>query len=295
MSVASSHNHDSLQKNTTERYFEDKLVAQNYAIYRPPYPDSVFIASVNFLNSNATNEANKFPFAVDVGCGTGHQSTVPLAKYFDSVLGVDISKEQISEAEKSKHPENVNFKVSAGESLPVEDETVSLLQAATAAHWMNLDKFYKEADRVLTPGGVIALFSYSSGFQTLDHHHSAEINAILEEMEDRPYKRGFYAAGNCKLKRRYTDNCFLIPYTDTVRLNNIPQPVTATVEGFLGFYSNQSPFRRMKEAEPDLTAKWMEDVTTRLLNTLETTGMSSEFTYNLEVHMLLGRKPHQPK
>ena len=38
--------------------------------------------------------------AVDVGCGTG-QATLALADHFDSVLGVDISENQISEARKS--------------------------------------------------------------------------------------------------------------------------------------------------------------------------------------------------
>ncbi|XP_067950695.1 putative methyltransferase DDB_G0268948 isoform X2 [Watersipora subatra] len=250
------------------RYFADKQGAQNYAIYRPSYPDSVFASCINFLKNGATNEVNKFPFAVDVGCGTGHQSTVPLAKYFDSVLGIDISKEQISEAKKSKHPENVDFKVSAGEALPVENETVSLLQVAAAAHWMDLAKFYKEADRVLTPGGVVALYSYAGAAQTSNHPKSAEIDPILKEIAERPVERGFFVPGNDMVRRRYTDECFQIPYSDKTR---------------------------MEEAEPDLTKQWMEDATSRLLNALETTDMSSQFTYYLEVHMLLGRKPHQPK
>ncbi|XP_067950694.1 putative methyltransferase DDB_G0268948 isoform X1 [Watersipora subatra] len=277
------------------RYFADKQGAQNYAIYRPSYPDSVFASCINFLKNGATNEVNKFPFAVDVGCGTGHQSTVPLAKYFDSVLGIDISKEQISEAKKSKHPENVDFKVSAGEALPVENETVSLLQVAAAAHWMDLAKFYKEADRVLTPGGVVALYSYAGAAQTSNHPKSAEIDPILKEIAERPVERGFFVPGNDMVRRRYTDECFQIPYSDKTRIDNIPHPITNTVEDYIKFCKTLSQFRRMEEAEPDLTKQWMEDATSRLLNALETTDMSSQFTYYLEVHMLLGRKPHQPK
>ncbi|XP_067950879.1 putative methyltransferase DDB_G0268948 [Watersipora subatra] len=277
------------------RYFASKLVSQNYAIYRPSYPDSVFALCIDFLNNGATNEANKFPFAIDVGCGTGHQSTAPLAKYFDSVLGVDISEEQIAEAKKSKHPENVSFKVSAGEALPVENETVSLLQVAAAAHWMDLAKFFREADRVLTPGGVIALYSYAGLAQASSHPKSAEVNPILKEIADRPEERGFFASGNYMVRRRYTDECFQIPYSDKTRIDNIPHPITKTVEDYINFCKTSSPFRRMEEAEPDLTKQWMEGATFRLLNALETTDMSSEFTFYLQVHMLLGHKPHQPK
>ncbi|XP_067951057.1 putative methyltransferase DDB_G0268948 [Watersipora subatra] len=274
------------------RYFAGKLVAQNYAIYRPSYPDSVFALCIDFLKNGISNEANKFPLAVDVGCGTGHQSTVPLAKYFDSVLGVDIGEKQIAEAKKSKHPENVAFQVSAGEALPVENETVSLLQVAAAAHWMDIVQFYKEADRVLTPGGVVALFSYASAPETSNHPKSAEIDPILKEIANRPEERGCFVSGNYMVRRRYADECFQIPYADKTRIDNIIHPITNTVEDYIKFCKTLSPIRKMEEAEPDLTKQWMEDATARLLNALETTDMSSKFTYNLEVHMLLGRKPH---
>ncbi|XP_067950227.1 putative methyltransferase DDB_G0268948 [Watersipora subatra] len=242
-----------------------------------------------------SNEVIKFPFAVDVGCGTGHQSTVPLAKYFDSVLGVDISEEQIAEANKSKHPENVNFKVAAGEALPVENETVSLLQAAAAAHWMDLAQFYKEADRVLTPGGVVTLYCNAGPAQALNHPKSTEVDPILKEIYERPLERGFCPPANDLVRRRYTDECFQIPYSDKTRIDNIPHPITNTVEGYVKFCKTLSSFRKMEQAEPDLTEQWIEDATSRLLNALETTDMSSELVVYFQVHMLLGRKPHQPK
>ena len=72
--------------------------------------------------------------------------------------------------------------MAAGEALPVENETVSLLQVAAAAHWMDLAKFYKEADRVLTPGGVVTLYCYAGPAQALNHPKSAEVKPILHEV-----------------------------------------------------------------------------------------------------------------
>ena len=51
--------------------------------------------------------------AVDVGCGNG-QATLSLADHFDSVLGIDISENQINEArrsvEKDERDQKVEFK-----------------------------------------------------------------------------------------------------------------------------------------------------------------------------------------
>lgn len=47
--------------------------------------------------------------AVDVGCGSG-QNTNNLASYFDSVLGVDISKSQVEEAIRTNKADNVQYR-----------------------------------------------------------------------------------------------------------------------------------------------------------------------------------------
>ncbi len=47
--------------------------------------------------------------ALDVGCGTG-QSTRPLAKYFDQVLGLDVSESQLDVAKSVEGtPSNVSY------------------------------------------------------------------------------------------------------------------------------------------------------------------------------------------
>ena len=46
--------------------------------------------------------------AIDVGCGTGI-STKLMAKYFDRIIGVDVSEAQISEAINNNQYDNVEF------------------------------------------------------------------------------------------------------------------------------------------------------------------------------------------
>jgi len=71
--------------------------------------------------------------------------------------------------------------LSAAENLPVEEKSVTLIQAATALHWFDLVKFYRECDRVLAPGGVVAAFCYDVLLLVVNNLQSDEINKVFKE------------------------------------------------------------------------------------------------------------------
>lgn len=121
---------------------------RSYASFRPVYPASLS----QFLAESAPDMQG----AVDVGCGTG-QLTHQLADFFQSVIGVDPSAEQIGNALPHKR---VEYVCAPAEKLPLPDRSVSLITAAQSAHWFDLAAFYDEARRVAVSGAVIALVSY---------------------------------------------------------------------------------------------------------------------------------------
>ena len=122
--------------------------AAGYAAYRPTYPSAL----IEFLA--ATSPATSL--AIDCGCGTG-QLSVPLAARFERVVATDASAAQIQSA--TPHP-RVEYRVAPAESTGERDRSADLLTVAQAAHWLDLDRFYDEARRVLRPGGVLALITY---------------------------------------------------------------------------------------------------------------------------------------
>jgi SAM-dependent methyltransferase len=119
-----------------------------YARFRPEYPREL----AAFLASAAPDDS----LAVDVGCGNG-QLTQLLAPYFNRVVGLDPSADQIANAVPN---ERIDYRCAPAEQLPVPDASASLVTAAQAAHWFDLPAFYREVRRIAVPGAVVALVSY---------------------------------------------------------------------------------------------------------------------------------------
>ena len=122
-----------------------------YAAARPTYPAELFDEIVSFAPSRE--------LVWEGACGSG-QATTALAERFESVWATDVAAAQI---ERAPRLENVRYAVSAAEHVPmISDESVDLVVVATGAHWFELDRFYAECERVLKPGGAVALWAYGA-------------------------------------------------------------------------------------------------------------------------------------
>jgi ubiquinone/menaquinone biosynthesis C-methylase UbiE len=124
-----------------------RLAAQ-YAEFRPHYPGALF----DFL-ARVSSSRKK---AWDCACGSG-QATVDLAERFDAVIGTDASASQIKAAR--PHP-RVTYAVARAEESGLESDSVDLVTVAQSLHWFDLPQFYAEVQRVLHPGGVLAVWTY---------------------------------------------------------------------------------------------------------------------------------------
>ena len=52
--------------------------------------------------------------------------------------------------------------MSPAETLPLDPNSVKLVTVASAAHWLDFPRFSQEVDRVLKPGGCLAVSNYSA-------------------------------------------------------------------------------------------------------------------------------------
>lgn len=123
-------------------------VSATYARFRPHYPEALF----NYLASLCVRRE----CAWDCATGSG-QAALPLTKFFSRVLASDASVQQIAKA--GRHP-RLHYFVAAAESVALRNTGLDLVTVAQAMHWFDLPRFYAEVDRVLRPGGVLAIWSY---------------------------------------------------------------------------------------------------------------------------------------
>jgi SAM-dependent methyltransferase len=143
-------------------HFSSRAAA--YAKFRPHYPPELF----DFL----TQLAPARQLAWDCACGNG-QATIDLAQRFERVIATDASEAQIANA--MRRP-NIDYRVALADNSGLADASVDLATVAQALHWFKLDAFYREADRTLRPGGILAVWTY--GCTRIDR---AEIDAITND------------------------------------------------------------------------------------------------------------------
>ncbi len=134
------------QSNQAATHFQ--TAGADYAKYRPTYPEEL----AEFL----AKQCRQHNLALDVGCGNGQFSKL-VAEHFKAVLATDVSASQIENVIPAS---NIQFAVEPAEECSAKDRSVDLIVAAQAAHWFDLESFYREVRRIAVPGAMIALISY---------------------------------------------------------------------------------------------------------------------------------------
>jgi len=122
--------------------------SSDYRSYRPRYPASLFswLASIS----------NHHDRAWDCATGTG-QAAIGLVNHFSEIIATDASDTQIASAE---NHDSVKYSRAQAEESGIEPRSIDLLTVAQAIHWFDLQAFQAEVERVLRPGGVLAVWSY---------------------------------------------------------------------------------------------------------------------------------------
>jgi SAM-dependent methyltransferase len=122
--------------------------ARSYADFRPHYPAALF----GWLRSVTPGGQR----AWDCGTGSG-QAAVPLTAYFSEIVASDPSTAQLANAARAP---GVSYVAMTAEHTALRSGSVDLATVAQALHWFDRPRFFAEVDRVLRPGGTLAVWSY---------------------------------------------------------------------------------------------------------------------------------------
>lgn len=123
--------------------------ADAYARYRPRYPAELF----RFLRRTTPPGA----IAWDAGTGNG-QAAEGLAAAGFGVVASDLNVAGL----RSLRRDGIARAAMEAERPAVADRSIGLITVAQAFHWFEASAFFAAVDRVLCPGGVLAVWCYGA-------------------------------------------------------------------------------------------------------------------------------------
>ncbi|PLW06285.1 hypothetical protein PCANC_26585 [Puccinia coronata f. sp. avenae] len=145
-------------------FSDSSYSVESYLDHRPRYPQELYDTILKFHNAPPSDNgqsscpASQTKLALDIGCGPGI-ATAELVPRFEKVIAIDESESMVKLT--SSHLPQVECHVASAARMPmIESGTVDLITVATAAHWFP-PNWWEEAQRVLKPGGTVALWTIS--------------------------------------------------------------------------------------------------------------------------------------
>ena len=220
--------------------------AADYRKFRPTYPESLFIQLLALVPHRKLHW--------DCGTGSG-QVAVRLAEDFDRVWATDLSEKQLREAE--AHP-RVEYHQAEAHHSGLPDCSVALVTVATAVHWFDQASFYEEVQRVLSPEGVLAVWTY--GPDLVAPEPLARVVRALSDRLDEDWPTGIEW-----VKGSYKDLPFPFP---TLGLEPLEFRLNWTVDDLFGWISTWSAVHRhrartgeepLADVRADLEKVWPHD------------------------------------
>ncbi|XP_061896162.1 uncharacterized methyltransferase Mb3374-like [Entelurus aequoreus] len=268
------------------RLFEESDHAAAYLQYRMT-PKEMVTRIMDFMKPKF-NHCDKFNLAVDVGCGCG-QGTVLLAPFFDQVVGIDISPAQLDVAQANNARPNVTYRQCPAEELSFEPNRVDLLVAMTAAHWFDRQRFPKEVDRVLKPGGCLALLSYATNDMELEYGDATSaLNNICEELYAvlQPFRHPLAHTSNIYLE--LFESC---SYTDKEWNGRLRAKRRVTVNSYIGMVETLSSYQTLKQQNAAGAKLLSDNIRNKLLGAMQVSSPETELTMIINYFYMLARKP----
>lgn len=120
--------------------------------------------------------------AIDLGCGTGEQTSILAEKFSTShFLGIDSSSEMLEQSKVFKK-ENLDFKISTTEAILEDDKTWDLMFSNAALQWSDHhQELFPNIISKLNKGGQLAV--------QMPYQPENKLNQILFDLaEEQPYK-----------------------------------------------------------------------------------------------------------
>ena len=150
-----------MARNVTTNAFANSSQALSYKLFRPTYPQAL----LDHIFSNVKN--NKL--AIDLCCGSG-QVTKALSTKFDNVIGIDVSKEQLLNADIYPNVRYQHFDLNETQlNTIVAENSANLVSIGSSLHWFmpqsNMNNLLKNISNIIDPiDGIFVVLSLTTPY-----------------------------------------------------------------------------------------------------------------------------------
>jgi len=264
--------------------------AAKYRLVRPEHPKQIADNVVAFLREKYSGPLAQ---AIDVGCGSG-LSSCNLVSHFDRVTGVDPSLAMVEEARKSFPLAGLQFQTGGAEQLHHPDNSAQLVIAGRAIHYFKQGDFFKEVDRVLCPGGVVAY--YSVHFPTVLEE---QVDKLWWEIMDSDQLAPYWPTnpGNghtigARNRRDYYVNVIKAPFSETRVDESVSYDRQVTLANLATELDTYSAAVRQREAcGNEVADKMISDFLEKSLKALGTSDTGTPIKTRNSFFIVMARKP----
>lgn len=227
--------------------------SQAYSTFRPGYPAGLF--------SKLASLCPEHHLAWDCATGSG-QAAIGLAEFFDEVIATDASANQIASATPAQ---GVSYSVAPAEQSGLKDSSANLITVAQALHWFDLDAFTKEANRVLKPEGILAVWTY--GLFSINPGLDASIKKLYGDIVGK-----YWAFERTMVEGGYADVEMPFDAIEIKPMEMNQQWQLADVMGYLNTWSAVREYEKATAGNPlelvyeDMLQSWGEPDTVRVVS-----------------------------
>ncbi|XP_030828583.1 uncharacterized protein LOC105439561 [Strongylocentrotus purpuratus] len=178
--------------------------------------------------------------------------------------------------------------IASAERLPLEDGSVDLLTVASAVHWFDMPAFTREADRVLKPGGCIAVIG-TYRIRTVNHQNELIKSKLIECREKYTQELDKYRVIDTKAYYKFYET-LEFPSYDMTRWS-MEYNRTLTAPAFINFLQTLSFSIKYLERHPNTTffEEYRDNLHSILVSEKEEKEASFQLTWFYDI--LIARKP----
>lgn len=185
--------------------------------------------------------------------------------------------------------DNIRYVCASAEETGLPCSEFDLVTVATALHYFEFDAFWKEVDRLLVPGSVLAVWTYDvNRFEGNDAAHSVVKRLYHEQLCPDKY----WSERRAHVDNRYESIVF--PWQHSLQRKVVDLKLAMPLIAFVKYTTTWSGMQKYREVNDE--AAMQELVHTFKRDLMEAFGSedeTDEITVIWPIHVIMCRKPSE--